>query len=113
MIFVQDNLYHTDKDNYRRPYHGDHATGPDTVIQARHAHVVGVLSPPHEELVSHEAGTVVDHEHAALHPDGAAAFKHGVQVSAVTHALIVTASKVFVLVEDDLMKQNKSHSAHS
>lgn len=93
---------------YRRPYHGDHAAGPDTVIQATHAHVVRVLSPPHEVLVSHVAGSVIDHEHATLHPDGAAAIKHGVQISAVTHALIVTSSEVSVLIEDNLMEQNKS-----
>lgn len=93
---------------YRGPYHGDHAAGPDTVIQASHAYVVRVVPPLHEVLVSHEAGTVVDHKHATLHPDGAAAIKHGVQVGTVTHALIVTASKVSVLVEDNLMERDKS-----
>lgn len=95
-------LYHI------KAYQGDHAAGPDTVIHACHAQVVRVLSPPHEVLVSHVVRTVVDHEHAALHPDGAAAVKHGVQVSTVTHALIVTASKVFVLIEDYLMEENKA-----
>ena len=86
----------------RGPYHGDHAAGPDTVVHAGHAHVVGVLAPLHEVLCAHEAGPVVDHEHAALHPDGAAAVEHGVQVGAVAHALVVPASEVPVLVEDDL-----------
>lgn len=93
---------------YSWSYPGDHAAGPNTVIQASHAHVVGVLAPLHEVLISHVAGPVIDHEHATLHPDGAAALEHGVQVSTVTHALIVTASKVSVLVEDDLTGQRKS-----
>lgn len=77
------------------------------MIHAGHAHVVRVLSPLHEVLGPHVAGTVIDHEHAALHPDGAAAVEHGLQVGAVAHALIVPASKVPVLVEDDLMEQSK------
>ncbi|KAF3843553.1 hypothetical protein F7725_002402 [Dissostichus mawsoni] len=50
------------------------------------------------ELSSHEARAVVDHEHAALHPDGAALLEPGVQVGAVAHALMVLASKVPVLL---------------
>ena len=86
----------------RRPHHWDHATGPDTVIQSGRAQVVGVVPRPQEALVPRVAGSVVDHQHAALHPDGAAAVKHGVKVGAVAHALIVTASEVLFLVEDDL-----------
>lgn len=89
----------------KRPHHGDHATGPDAVIHSSHAHVVGVLSPLHVELSSHEARAVVDYEHAALDPDGAALLEPGVQVGAVAHALMVLASKVPVLVEDDLKQQ--------
>ena len=78
------------------------ATRPDTVVHAHHAHVVGVLAPPGEELVAHEVGAVVDHEHAALDADGLAAVEHGVQVGAVIAALIMAAAKVLVLVEDNL-----------
>ena len=98
---------------YRAPHRGDHATGPDTVVHAGRAQVVGVVPPLHEELVPREAGAVVDHEHAALHPDGAAAVEHGVQVGAVAHALIVRASEVPVLVEDDLVEQRKENLSHS
>ena len=78
------------------------ATRPDAVVHAHHAHVVGVLAPPGEELVAHEVGAVVDHEHAALHADGLAAVEHGVQVGAVIAALIMATAKVLVLVEDNL-----------
>merc|ERR1719419_1790185 len=54
------------------PVHGDHAAGPDAVSPTKHVHVVGVLSPPHEVLVSHVVGAVVHHEAAALHPAGVA-----------------------------------------
>lgn len=55
---------------FRRHYHGDYVAGPDTVIQANHDHVVRVVSSSHEVLVSHVARSVIDHEHATLHPDG-------------------------------------------
>jgi hypothetical protein len=90
------------------PYHGDHAAGLDTLVHSHHAHVVGVLSLPQEMLVSHEVGALVDHEHTAHHPDGLAAVEHGVKISAVTHALMVTATEVLVLVEDDLMEEQGS-----
>lgn len=101
--------HYLDKNNcvilhYIIAYRGDHAAGPDTVIHACHAQVVRVFPPPHEVLVPHVVWAVINHEHAALHPDGAAAVEHGVQVSTVAHTLIVTASKVSVLVEDDLME---------
>ena len=89
-------------------YHGDHAAGPHTVAHAHHAHVVRVLAPLHEELVTHEVGTVVDLEAAALHSDGVAAVEVGVQVGTVTHALMVTATEVSILEEDDLQRQNES-----
>lgn len=97
---------------YRRPYHGDHAAGPYTTIQATYAHVVRVLSPSHEVLVSHVARSIIDHEHATLHPDGAAAIKHGVQIRAVTHALIVPTTKVFVFIEDNLMGNKSTFYIH-
>ena len=78
------------------------ATRPDTVVHSHHAHVVGVLAPPGKELVAHEVGAIVDHEHSALHSDGLAAVEHGVQVGAVVAALIMASAKVFVLVEDNL-----------
>lgn len=92
---------------YWGSYRGDHATRSDTVIHTGHAHVVRVLSPPHEVLVSHVAWTVIDHKHAAFHSNGAAVVKHRVQVGTVAHALIVTASKVLVLIEDDLTEGQK------
>ena len=84
-----------------KPYHGDHAAGAD-VLEHAHAGVVGVLSPPHEVLVPHVVGSVVDHEAAALHPAGVAATQVGAEIGAVAAALIVATAKVPVLVEDDL-----------
>lgn len=53
-------------------------------------------------LVAHEVRTLVDHETAALHPDGVAAVKEGVEVRAVIAALIAATLEVLVLEEDDL-----------
>ena len=83
-------------------YHGDHAARLDTTAHSHHAHVVGVLAPPHVELVSHEVGAVVDHEAAALHPAGLAPVQVGGHVGAVAHALIGAALEVPLLVENDL-----------
>merc|ERR1712121_436032 len=84
------------------PVHGDHTAGPDAVSPSPHVHVVRVLSPPHEVLVSHVVGAVVRHEAAALHPEGVAPAHVGGHVRAVAHALIGTTLEVPVLVEDDL-----------
>lgn len=67
--------------------------------------VVRIFAPPQEVLISHVVGTVIDHEAAALHTNGLAAAEERVQVAAVTHALVVTATKVPVLVEDDLKNE--------
>ena len=83
----------------------DHTAGPDVVehhAHALHTHVVGILAPLHEVLVTHEVGTLVHHEATALHPAGLAAVEVGGHVSTVAHALIGATLEVLVLVEDDL-----------
>ena len=85
-----------------RSYHGDHTAGPDAIPHAHHAHVVGVLAPPHEVLVAHVVGAVVHHEAASLHPAGVAPAQVGGHVWAVAHALIGATLEVPLLVEDDL-----------
>lgn len=62
--------------------------GPDTVTHAHYAHLVSVLAPPHEVLVSHEVGAVVHHEAAPLHPAGMAAVQVGGHVRTVANALV-------------------------
>ena len=84
------------------PYHGDHTAGPDAVAPVKHVHVVGVLAPPHEVLVTHVVGAVVDHEAAFLHPAGLAAGHVGGHVGTIIHTLIGTSHEVPVLVEGDL-----------
>ena len=83
-------------------YHGDHTAGPDAFIHSHHAHVVRVLSSPHEVLVSLEVGAVIDHERTILHPAGVAAAEVGGQLRTVTAGLVGTTLEVPVLVEDDL-----------
>lgn len=101
------NLTQTFRDlsSHSSSYHRDHTTGPDTVVQASHAHVVRVLALLHEVLVPCVPGSVIDHEHTALHPDGATTLKHGAQVSTVAHTLIMAAPKVPILEEDDLRRK--------
>ena len=85
-------------------YHGDHAAGTDAVAHG-HSHqalVVGVLAPPHQHLVAHEVGALVDHEAAALHPAGVAPAQVGGQLGTVAAGLIGATLEVPVLVEDDL-----------
>ena len=83
-------------------YHGDHTAGPDAVCHSHHVLVVRVFSSPQEVLVAHEVGALIDHEAAALHPDGVAAVEEGVKVRAVAHTLMKAAAKLSVLVEDNL-----------
>ena len=83
-------------------YHGDHTAGPDAFVHSHHAHVVRVLSPPHQVLVSHEVGAVIDHEGTILHPAGVATTEVGGQLRTVAAGLIGTTLEVPVLVENDL-----------
>ena len=85
-------------------HHGDHTARLDVLPHSHHAHVVGVLAPPHEVLVSHVVGTVVDHEAAALHPAGVTPAQVGGHVRAVALALMGTTLEVPLLVENDLKK---------
>ena len=85
-------------------YHGNHAAGFDAVTHA-HAHqvlVVRVFSPPHQHLVAHEVGPLVDHEATSLHPAGVAVAEERGELRAVAASLIGTTLEVLVLVEDDL-----------
>ena len=98
--------------SYQGAYHGDHSARPDAVSHAHLALVVRVLSPLQEMLLSHVVSTIIDHEHAAVHPDGVTAVEVRVQVGTVTHALMVTATKVPVLIEDNLRRQKADAMVH-
>lgn len=89
---------------FKWSHHGDHAAGPDAVAHAHHAHVVSVLSPPQEVLITHVVGAVIHHKTASLHPAGMTPAQIGGHIGAVALALIGTALEVPVLVEDDLRR---------
>ena len=83
-------------------YHGDHAAGPDAVVHSHHVHVIRVLSPPQEVLVSHKVGAVVDHEAASLHSAGVTPAQVGRHVSTIAAAFVGTTLEVPVLIEHNL-----------
>ena len=83
-------------------YHGNHAARPNAISHSHHAHVIGVLAPSHKILVSHEVGTLIDHDATALHPAGLTPAQVGGHIRTVTAGLIRATLKVPVLVEDDL-----------
>lgn len=85
-------------------YHWNHPTGTDAATEAHPPLVVWILSPPHEVLVAHEVGSLIDHEAAAFHPDGVATAEIRVKVRAVIAALIAPTLEVLVLVKDNLVK---------
>lgn len=87
-------------------YHWDHTTGSDAIIHSHRTHIIRVLAPSQKVLASHEIGSVVDHEATAFHSDGVTVIKVGMQVSAVTHALMITAAEVPILVKDNLEEKN-------
>ena len=65
-------------------------------------HIIGVLSPSQEILVSLVVGTVIDHEAAKFHPAGRTPAQVRGHVGAVARALIGAPLKVYFLVEDYL-----------
>lgn len=83
-------------------YLGDHTAGPDTVVDADRSLVIRVVSSPQVVLVTCVVGPLVDHEAAALHPDGVASVEVGMEVGAVTAALVGAPLEVLVFVEYDL-----------
>lgn len=93
-----------------RTYRGDHAARPDTVTHA-HSHqvlVVWILSPPHQHLMTHEVGLLIDHEKATLHPAGITPAQIGSELRAVTAGFIGSALEVPILIEDNLQSQFKT-----
>lgn len=74
--------------------------------------VIRILSPPHQHLVAHEVGLLVDHEEATLHPAGVAPAQIGCELGAVTAGFIGAALEVPVLVEDDLQSQLQSFNIY-
>ncbi len=83
-------------------YHWDHTTGSDAIIHSHRTHIIRVLAPSQKVLASHELVRIVDHEATAFHSDGVTVIEDGMQVSAVTHALMITAAEVPILVKDNL-----------
>lgn len=87
-------------------YHWDHATGPDAVAHT-HSHqelVVWILASPHQHLMAHEVGLLVDHEQATLHPAGVTPAQVGCELGAIIAGLIGPTLEVAVLVEYDLQR---------
>ncbi len=77
-------------------------TGSDAIVHSHRTHIIRVLAPSQKVLSSHEIGSVVNHEATAFHSDGVTAIEVGIQVRAVTHALMITATEVPILVKDNL-----------
>lgn len=65
-------------------------------------HVIGVLASFKEVLAAHVAGSIIHHEITTFHFDGVTTVKVRMKVGTVTHALMVTAAKVSILIEDNL-----------
>lgn len=71
-------------------YHWDHAAGPDAIAHT-HSHealVVWILAPPHQHLMSHEVGLLIDHEEATLHPAGVTPAQVGGELWAIAAGFI-------------------------
>ena len=77
-------------------------TGADTFVDAHPVMEVRIASSSQVVLVALVAGFFIDHEDAALHPDGVAAVQSAHQVGTVTAALKMAPREVLVLIEGDL-----------
>lgn len=85
----------------------DDAAGADVVVVPQPALVLGILSRTQHVLVAHVVWPLVDNPVSSFHSDGVAVVEVPVQVTEVIVALIVATLEVFVLVEDDLDRQQK------
>lgn len=77
-------------------------TGTDGVVDTVPVMEVRIVSWAQVVLVAAVVGFFIDHEAAALHPDGVAVVQEAHQVGTVTAALKVAPREVLVLIEDDL-----------
>lgn len=94
-------------------YLGDHTARSDAVVHSNHSLVIGVLPSPQVVLVAHVVGPLVDHEAAALHPDGVAPVEVGVEVGTVAAALMGAPLEVSVFIKYDLRKSSRRTHAHT
>lgn len=85
----------------------DDAAGAHVVIVPQPALVLGILSRTQHVLVAHVIWPLVDHPVSSFHSDGVAVVEVPVQVTEVIVALVVATLEVFVLVEDDLGRQQR------
>lgn len=79
-----------------------HTTGSDTVIKTHPLLVIGVFPFMKKVLVTHKVWLFIHHPVPTFYLNRVAATEMGVQISTVDAALIGTALKVSVLVEDNL-----------
>ncbi len=86
-------------------HHRDHTAGPDAVAHSKHRHVISILSPLKEILISHVVGMIIHHPASTLHSARVTTVHVGGKISRVAHALIRATLEVPVLVEDDLKNQ--------
>lgn len=67
--------------------------------------IVGVLPRAEDVLETLVAGSLIDHPHTALHPDGVAAAEVCVQVSTVTATVVAAALEFLLLKKRDLWQR--------
>jgi len=83
-------------------YHGDHTARSDTLIHAKHRHVISIVTPPEEILISHVVGVIIHHPAPTLYSARVTATQVGGEVTTVTHTLIRATLEVSVLIENYL-----------
>lgn len=85
----------------------DEAAGADVVAVPQPALVLGILSRTQHVLVAHVVWPFIDDPVSSFYSDGVAVVEVPVQVAEVIVALVVATLEVFLLVEDDLGRQQK------
>lgn len=78
------------------------AAGLDAITESHPLLVVCVFPRAEDVLETLVVGSLIDHPHTALHPDGVAAAEICVQVRAVAAAVIAAALEFLLLIKCDL-----------
>ncbi len=81
------------------------AAGFDVVAEGHPLLVVSVLPRAEDVLKTLVVGSLIDHPHTALHPDGVAAAEVCVQVGTVTATVVAAALEVLLLKKCDLRQR--------
>ncbi len=86
-------------------YHRDHTAGPDAVAHSKHRHVISIVSPPKEILISHIMRLIIHHPASTVHSARVTTAHIGGEISTVSSTVVGATLEILFLIKGDLKIQ--------